>query len=162
MKHIILLGLSLLITWSSAQAQDLAVGNEASPAPVLGGKVVRVLVELSELRLTLYSPEGKVEKTLTLVTGDGVAPTHSGTKIVNAKRGDSPQESAELGTHFIDLSWYDPDSKFRVKSDEEMHGTHVAKSLGCNASHACIRLHNPDFEWLYERLEVGDVVLVRD
>lgn len=41
-----------------------------------------------------------------------------------------------------------------------MHGTPDAASIGYSASHGCIRMHIPDAEWLFNRVEIGTPVYI--
>jgi lipoprotein-anchoring transpeptidase ErfK/SrfK len=41
-----------------------------------------------------------------------------------------------------------------------IHGTPDAASIGYSASHGCIRMHVPDAEWLFNRVNVGTPVLI--
>jgi lipoprotein-anchoring transpeptidase ErfK/SrfK len=43
-----------------------------------------------------------------------------------------------------------------------MHGTPDDASIGYSASHGCIRMHVPDAEWLYQRIELGTDVYIVD
>ena len=41
-----------------------------------------------------------------------------------------------------------------------IHGTEEISSLGTAASHGCIRMHIPDAEWLFNRVEIGTTVYI--
>ena len=41
-----------------------------------------------------------------------------------------------------------------------IHGSNDPASVGTMASHGCVRLHNPDVEWLYDELRIGDPVVI--
>ena len=41
-----------------------------------------------------------------------------------------------------------------------IHGSNEPASIGTMASHGCVRLHNPDVEWLYGELRIGDPVVI--
>jgi lipoprotein-anchoring transpeptidase ErfK/SrfK len=43
-----------------------------------------------------------------------------------------------------------------------IHGTPDAASIGYSASHGCIRMHVPEAEWLFERVELGTPVYILD
>jgi lipoprotein-anchoring transpeptidase ErfK/SrfK len=43
-----------------------------------------------------------------------------------------------------------------------MHGTPDAASIGYSASHGCIRMRIPDAEWLFDHVEIGTPVFIRD
>jgi lipoprotein-anchoring transpeptidase ErfK/SrfK len=41
-----------------------------------------------------------------------------------------------------------------------IHGTPNPSSIGYSASHGCIRMHIPEAEWLFERVEIGTTVFI--
>jgi lipoprotein-anchoring transpeptidase ErfK/SrfK len=41
-----------------------------------------------------------------------------------------------------------------------IHGTPDSASIGYSVSHGCIRMHIPDVEWLFERVDVGTPVFI--
>ena len=43
-----------------------------------------------------------------------------------------------------------------------IHGTNEASSIGTNASHGCIRMHNSEVEWLYDQINIGATVLIKN
>jgi lipoprotein-anchoring transpeptidase ErfK/SrfK len=43
-----------------------------------------------------------------------------------------------------------------------MHGTPDAASIGYSASHGCIRMRIPDAEWLFDHVQIGTPVFIRD
>jgi lipoprotein-anchoring transpeptidase ErfK/SrfK len=43
-----------------------------------------------------------------------------------------------------------------------MHGTPDAASIGYSASHGCIRMRIPDAEWLFDHVDIGTPVFIRD
>ena len=43
-----------------------------------------------------------------------------------------------------------------------IHGTNEPSSIGSNASHGCIRMHNSDVEWLYDQISIGATVLIKN
>jgi len=61
-----------------------------------------------------------------------------------------PGPGNPLGTRWMGLS----------ASGVGIHGTPDAASIGYSASHGCIRMHIPDAEWLFERVEVGSTVFI--
>ena len=131
-----------------------AAGAQGVPvAPEFHGKKARIVVDLSEHRLTVYASDGTVQRAFPVPGGANVAPTRTGLKVVNAKISD---------TRMIDLSWYDPASGTYINSEEELHGTYVRQSVECNASHGCVRLENEDLEWVFSNLNRGDLVLIQD
>lgn len=41
-----------------------------------------------------------------------------------------------------------------------LHGTPFKETIGKAATHGCIRLHDEDIAWLYERIPIGTVVVI--
>jgi lipoprotein-anchoring transpeptidase ErfK/SrfK len=148
----------------------LAARSLPAPADV-SGKKVRVLIDLSEHRLSVYDSSGQLQRVFPVASGAKETPTDTGIKVVCEKLDDPTALAQKLwpeskgtafGKRLIDLNWYDPKSGARSVSDEELHGTYELNSIGNQASHGCVRLTNESIEWLYKNLQLGDVVLIRE
>lgn len=128
----------------------------------------RILVDQSECRLYFYS-KGKLKKTYPVAVGQPAWPTPNGTfeVVVMAKdptwippdspwaRGLEPIPPGAgnpLGTRWIGTS----------ASGVGIHGTPATYSIGTRASHGCIRMYIADVEQLYEYVEVGMPVVIRE
>lgn len=152
--------------------EDAASASQAAPSvPYLGGKTARILIDLSEHRLFVFEAGGSLERVFPVATGAPETPTDPGTKIVYEKLADPSALAAKLwpeskgkafGKRLIDFSWYNPETKTSTVSDEELHGTYVLDSLGQNASHGCVRMHNDAIEWMYQNIQVGDLVVIQE
>lgn len=149
-----------------------ALSAQSMPAPAdISGKKIRVLIDLSEHRLSVYDSNGKLQRVFPVASGALKTPTHPGVKILVEKM-DDPTALAEklwpksgglaFGKRLLDLNWYDPASGSENVSDEELHGTFELDSIGSYASHGCVRVTNENIEWLYQNLRIDDVVLVRE
>ena len=146
--------------------------SQSLPAPAdAGGKKVRVLIDLSEHRLSVYDSVGKLQRVFPVASGAKSTPTDPGIKVVCEKLADPTALAEKLwpkskgtafGKRLIDLNWYTPESGAQTVSDEELHGTYELDSIGSFASHGCVRLTNESIEWLYNNLQLGDVVLIRE
>lgn len=152
--------------WQDAKSAKLG----AAAVPKAGEKNARVLVDLSEHRLTIYNDDGGVERVLPVAAGAWGTATDVGTKIVYDKVADpSPiawalwpeSRGGAFGTRMLDLSWYDPDTGASWGSGEELHGTYARNSIGTDASHGCVRMQNEDIEWVYNKLSIGDIVVIQ-
>ncbi|MCA9775709.1 MAG: murein L,D-transpeptidase [Candidatus Eremiobacteraeota bacterium] len=151
--------------------QDAASAATAVPAqPVVSGKKVRVLVDLSEHRLAVYNEGGQVERVFPVASGAWGTPTDTGVKVVYDRVADpSPiawalwpeSRGGAFGTRMMDLNWYNPETGASWGSGEELHGTYVRNSIGSYASHGCVRMQNEDIEWVYNNVRVGDIVLIQ-
>ena len=58
-----------------------------------------------------------------------------------------------------------PDNPLKARwigffAGDGIHGTADDASIGSAASHGCIRMHVPDVEDLYDRVQIGDPVYV--
>jgi hypothetical protein len=92
--------------------------------------------------------------------------------------GCTPEGTFTVNMKLVDPVWYwkgqaippGPDnglgSRFiGITSDEYpkgygLHGTNEPASIGRDASHGCVRMHNEDVEKLYDLVEYGDTVVV--
>lgn len=139
--------------------------------PAVEGKKIRVLIDLSEHRLSVYDDTGKLQRVFPVASGAQETPTHPGLKVVCEKLEDPTALAEKLwpeskgtafGKRLIDLNWYDPKTGTEAVSDEELHGTYELNSIGGPVSHGCVRLSNESIEWLYQNLQLGDLVLIRE
>ena len=151
--------------------EDPRAAQFLSAPPDAAGKRVRALVDLSEHRLSVYDAAGRLQKVFPVSSGAKETPTDPGIKVVCEKLADPTalaeklwpkSKGAAFGKRLIDLNWYDPKSGAQTVSDEEMHGTYELDSIGSFASHGCMRLSNENVEWLYQNLQLGDLVLIRE
>ncbi|MCA9776780.1 MAG: murein L,D-transpeptidase [Candidatus Eremiobacteraeota bacterium] len=140
-------------------------------APTVSNKKARVLIDLSEHRLSVYDGAGKVQRVFPVASGARETPTDEGIKVVCEKLEDPTKlaeklwpdsKGAAFGKRLIDLNWYDPETGSQTVSDEELHGTYELNSIGSFASHGCVRLTNESIEWLYQNLKLGDIVVIRE
>ena len=151
--------------------EDYNASQSLPEAPTVKDKKARVLIDLSEHRLSVYGPAGQVQRVFPVASGASDTPTDAGTKVVTEKIADPTALAEKLwpdskgtafGNRLIDLNWYNPETGGQTVSDEELHGTLVLNSIGSNASHGCVRLTNDSIEWLYHNLSVGDLVVIRE
>jgi len=171
---------------ATGYATNLAAAEELVSQALLGGvKTVELPVDIVEpaiteedLGTTLLVKRGErrvylyrgltLEKSYGIAVGTGGYPTPRGDWEVTLKRymptwsnpGSAwaadmpatipPGPSNPLGTRAINIDA--PGIRF--------HGTTQNWSIGRAASHGCMRMHRWDIEDLYERVEVGDRVLI--
>ena len=151
--------------------EDSTSANYATAKmPVVNGKNARALVDLSEHRLTVYKADGTVERVYPVASGAWGTPTDTGVKVVYDKVADPTpiawalwpeSRGGAFGTRMLDLSWYNPVTGVMSGSGEELHGTYARNSIGSNASHGCVRMQNEDVEWVYQNLNIGDIVIIQ-
>jgi L,D-transpeptidase YnhG len=152
--------------WQDARSASFALPK----MPVLNGKSARAVVDLSEHRLTIYNQDGTAQRVYPVASGAWGTSTDTGVKVVYDKVADpSPiawalwpeSRGGAFGTRMLDLSWYDPATGASTGSGEELHGTYARDSIGTDASHGCVRMQNEDVEWVYQNLNIGDIVVIQ-
>jgi lipoprotein-anchoring transpeptidase ErfK/SrfK len=132
-----------------------------------------IVIKRASNRLVLYepgAPKGKrVKRKFGVATGLASYPTPLGNfEIVTKQRNpwwrppDSgwargaqpipPGPGNPLGTRWMGIS----------APAIGIHGTPDAASIGYSASHGCIRMHVPQAEWLFDRVEIGTPVYILD
>lgn len=170
-------------------AQTLRALDEVAPAPglkawedpnlspkayeqpqVVRGKTSRVVVGIAQHRLFMFDANGKLEKIMPVASGKIGTDTQPGIKVVDGRVADPTAIARRLwpesggkafGTRLIGLSWLDEKTGRISHSGEEIHGTYARDSIGTYASKGCMRLFNENVEEVYQKLRVGDVVVVR-
>ena len=176
-------GLKLLPGQTRTAIQAALVSNDGSPVPlpartlkprVTEKKVgLAIVIKRASNRLVLYKPGGRkgmqLKRTFGIATGQPSFPTPLGSyEIVNKQRNpwwrppDSdwasgaepipPGPGNPLGTRWMGIS----------APAIGIHGTPDAASIGYSASHGCIRMHVPQAEWLFDRVELGTPVYILD
>lgn len=108
---------------------------------------LRILIDIDEK--TLYLLDGnKLIKKYVVATGKPSTPTPVGRwKIVNKARWGGGFGSRWMQ---LDVPW----GKYGI------HGTNQPSSIGYNASHGCVRMHNRDVEDLYTYVKYGTPVYI--
>lgn len=112
-------------------------------------KKFAILVDVSEERIYLIDiKENEILRKYIIASGKLETPSPIGTwKVV-----DMAKWSGGFGTRWIGLNV--PWGKFGI------HGTNKPGSIGCEASHGCIRMFNNDIEELYEYVKYGTIVTI--
>ncbi len=137
-------------------------GVEQAP----GGKVKepeikKILIGLKELKLLAFSNGNLVFK-FPVAVGADTGPSPTGEfKVVNRLKnpwytpGDEPAKAPgpnnPLGTRWIGIS----------KPHYGIHGTKNPASIGTRSSEGCIRLYNRDVEKLYQHVNRGTRVIIK-
>jgi hypothetical protein len=108
---------------------------------------LRILIDIDEK--TLYLLDGnKLIKKYMVATGKPSTPTPIGRwKVISKARWGGGFGSRWIG---LDVPW----GKYGI------HGTNRPSSIGYNASHGCIRMHNRDVEDLYNYVKYGTPVVI--
>ena len=140
--------------------------NGKVDARTLRALVGRIDVNLGGRTLTVYK-DGRKLKTYRIAVGTSEYPTPTGTyRVVNKQTNptwnppDSPWAKGlgpippgpgnPLGTRWIGTS----------APAIGIHGTYADSSIGTAASHGCLRMHMPDVEELFEKVNVGMPVVI--
>ena len=125
-----------------------------------------IVIRRGSNRLTLYRGM-RVWRVFAVATGQTTYPTPLGRFSIVVKwrnpwwyppdspwaRGERPTPPGPgnpLGTRWMGLS----------SPGVGIHGTPNDASIGYSVSHGCIRMHIPDAEWLFERVEIGTTVFI--
>jgi lipoprotein-anchoring transpeptidase ErfK/SrfK len=150
---------ALLIAVAESKAQGDTPATPPHEPEARTAVVRRIVVSIPDRKLAVIE-NGKVAKIYRVAVGAKESPSPSGEfKIIN--RIQKPTyyapsvvipagEDNPLGPRWIGLSL----SHFGI------HGTNQPHSIGRHASHGCIRMHNADVEELFERVRVGDTVVL--
>jgi lipoprotein-anchoring transpeptidase ErfK/SrfK len=143
-----LAALTSVVLISAAEA--LAQENRAQSAR-------RIVISIPDRSLAVIE-SGRVVKVYPTAVGATGTPTPSGSfRIVQRVPNPTwytkgrivpPGKSNPLGTRWLGLS----------AKGYGIHGTNNPASIGHNASHGCIRMHNRDVEELFELVAIGDAV----
>ena len=129
------------------------------------GPVIVVTRAANTLNLYLGA---KLVRTFPVATGQAIYPTPAGLWSIANKQRDPwwypptydawakglrpvpPGPGNPLGTRWMGLT----------APGVGIHGTDADTSIGYSASHGCVRMHVPDAEWLFERVQVGTPVVI--
>jgi lipoprotein-anchoring transpeptidase ErfK/SrfK len=121
---------------------------------------VRIVVDLSDRRVTLYRGKTKVLAT-TAAIGRSNTPTPTGRYYVNQKLL-APDPLGPFGPAAIGISAFSPVLQHWVQGGPiAIHGTNEPSLLGSAVSNGCIRISNDVIERLWELVPAGTPVLIR-
>lgn len=122
--------------------------------------VKRRLVIVNKTNLTTsYYSSGYLTNRFYCAIGKNSTPTPNGKFSIINKEKNRPYykkgikggaANNPLGSRFIQLTY----------SGYAIHGTCYPNSIGTKASDGCVRLYNTNVNWLYDRVYVGDIVLI--
>ncbi len=126
-----------------------------------------ILVVKSERHLFLYDGP-KIEKDYPVAIGTPGHPTPAGWWVIENKRymptwTNNGSEWAKGMPPYIPPGYYNPLGTRALDlnaSGIRIHGSSKDYSIGTAASHGCMRMHMPDIEDLYERVQVGTRVVI--
>ncbi|WP_276355171.1 L,D-transpeptidase [Cohnella caldifontis] len=124
-----------------------------------------ILIDKSSNVLQYYE-KGKLVKSFSVGTGRKKTYTPEGLFTIREKiknrpyykekiKGGDPKNP--LGDRWLGLK---VTINGKVSYAYGIHGTNNEKSIGKYVSAGCIRMHNKDVRWLYDRIDVGTAVLI--
>ena len=130
-------------------------------AAVTTGRVrSRVLVDLSERRLTLFRNGRRALRT-TVAVGSSATPTPTGRYYVN-QRLIPADDSGPFGPAAIGISAYSTVlTGWTQGGPIAIHGTNEPWSIGKAASNGCIRVPNPVLLRMFRSTRAGTPVVIR-
>jgi len=139
--------------------QKLVLSGSSQPSPVSSTGSFWVEVDLSKQKLHLWQG-GKIVFSCLVSTGISRYPTPTGRFKVWGKflYDDMTGGSKARGDYYYLPKV--PHVIYFYKSFA-LHGTYWHQNFGQRMSHGCINLSQPDAKYLYQKLKVGDLVVVR-
>lgn len=145
----------------------------SNPEPTQQKKsVIRIEISKKDKTLKLFIDD-KLQKQYKVAVGKPSTPTPSGTyKVINKAvnpdwldpktkilvKGSDPNNP--LGERWMGLSRIEKDGSL-IKTGLGIHGTTAPSSIGTEASHGCIRMHNKEVEELFPNVPVGTIVTIK-
>lgn len=121
----------------------------------------RIVVDLSERRVTLYRAGRRVLETVAAIGKPGT-PTPTGRFYVN-QRLRAPDPTGPFGPGAVGISAFSPTLiDWAQGGPIAIHGTNTPYKLGGAVSYGCVRVANSDLLRLYELATEGTPVVIRN
>lgn len=130
------------------------------------GTVANLIVINSRNNTLRYYINGNLTRSYSCATGKSSSATPTGKFSVYNKIVDRPYYKTKipggdprnpLGRRWMGLDCYGTQG-----TTYGIHGTNDESSIGTNASHGCVRMHNADVESLYEIVPKGTTVIIQN
>ena len=139
-----------------------SLSPDAQPSePVAEAPGRQILISIPDRKLALLQ-DGEVVRVFPIAVGAGHTPSPSGEfTIINHARNPTYRHDGKviepgldnpLGTRWLGLSL----------KGYGIHGTNIQRAVGKAVSHGCFRMRKKDVEELYELVQVGDAVIIRN
>lgn len=136
----------------------------ASSVPVANAATRQIIIVNSKKNTLNFYENYTLVKEFKCATGKSSTPTpQRKTTIVNKIKnrpyykgkipGGDPRNP--LGKRWMGLNMYGYGTTYGI------HGNNNESSIGKNISGGCIRMHNKDVEWLYNKIRVGATVIIK-
>lgn len=147
---------------SNTKPEIVQTSVEVNNIPAVGnGTVVNNLIIINSSKNTLnYYVSGRLEKAYRCATGASGTRTPEGKYKIFEKLENRPYYKLNIPggapNNPLGPRW------MQFKSGGyAIHGTNTDKSIGTNASHGCVRMHNSDVIELYNKVPIGTTVIVK-
>ncbi len=128
--------------------------------PLPGAAENHIVIESTRNRLYHYGDHGVTR--YEVATGRPPDGTPDGEFTIIVREELVPGETnPQLGIRWLGLRVPGDDEKAAQGLKYGIHGTDEPESIGRHASGGCVRMHNDDVVELYERVEIGTLVIVR-
>lgn len=160
--RILVLGLLLLLAMPALQPVE-AASHKLDAKYASYAQFIRI--DKSTNKLTYYE-KGKVIKTFSVGTGlkssytpEGLFKIHEKTKnrpyYKEKIKGGDPRNP--LGDRWLGIN---VQINGRTSYAYAIHGNNNARSIGKYVSKGCIRMHNEEIRWLFDKVKMGTPVLI--
>lgn len=168
---ILLLGLLLLVPAVAATGAEAAAKAKATTVQLVQkyAKYAKyeqfILIDKSTNKLYFYE-EGKLVKSFPVATGKKPSYTPEGLFTIHEKIKNRPyyKEKIKGGDPKNPLGdrWLGLEVTLNGKTSYAygIHGNNNERSIGKYVSAGCIRMHNKDVHWLYDRIKTSTRVLI--
>lgn len=111
-----------------------------------------------------YYKDGRIVKTFKVATGKTLTPTPTGKFFIVNKIKKRPYYSGNIKggdpRNPLGDRWLGLNVNGTWGTTYAIHGNNNEKSIGLHVSAGCIRMHNKEIRWLYDRLSVYTQVLI--
>ena len=144
--------------------------SEADAAAKLNSKYAKyaqfIVIDKSENKLTYYE-KGKAVKSFPVATGARPSYTPEGLFKIHEKVKNRPyyKEKIKGGDprNPLGARWLGINVKINGVTSYAyaIHGTNNESSIGKYVSQGCIRMHNKDVRWLYDKIKMNTPVLIQ-
>jgi lipoprotein-anchoring transpeptidase ErfK/SrfK len=128
---------------------------------------VNSLIVINSRNNTLrFYVDGQLSQSYSCATGASSSQTPQGKCQVVQKIVDRPYYKAGIAggdpSNPLGRRWMGLNLAGTSGSTYGIHGTNNESSIGSNASHGCIRMHNADVEYFYDFVSIGTTVIIKN
>ncbi len=143
------------------------VEEKSADVSSTNGTIVGNLIIINSRNNTLrYYCGGTLSRSYSCATGASSSPTPQGKFSVYNKIVNRPYYKANIPggdpRNPLGKRWIGLDINGTKGTTYGIHGTNNEGSIGSNASHGCIRMHNADVESFYDIVPIGTTVIIKN